>query len=293
MLQSANDAARGARDRGERLRTAVRRPDERPGSGARHAGHARSSRPTASTTGAARPPATCSCSRGRPIAERGFARIVASQFRDDPRLLVARPRRVQNRNALLWLYPRRDRGEDRVHRGGGVLPDRDRRARRPAAGRDRARRPERAVLRRGDAARPRVRGVPGGDVRAGRGGDRHGRDPRRRRAGRGRARDRRRSCRRAQLDRVRAARSSSSPDAVFPPAPGERVGTIKVDGPRRAAWARARWSSPRCRPPPPTGDDPWWARAAGAVGEAVGDAIDGLIGWACADADGMSRRRPC
>jgi hypothetical protein len=29
-------------------------------------------------------------------------------------------------------------------------------------------------------------------------------------------------------------------------------------------------------PPPPAGEDPWWIRAAGAVGRALGDAVGGL-----------------
>jgi len=31
-------------------------------------------------------------------------------------------------------------------------------------------------------------------------------------------------------------------------------------------------------PPPAAGDDPWWLRAADAVGRALGDVVEGLVG---------------
>ena len=69
-----------------------------------------------------------------------------------------------------------------------------------------------------------------------------------------------------------------SPDAVFPPALGERIGTIKVTVPGVTARVEPARSSRRCPHRRQPVDDPWWARAAGAVGDAIGDAIDGLVG---------------
>ena len=56
-----------------------------------------------------------------------------------------------------------------------------------------------------------------------------------------------------------------SPDAVFPPALGERVGAIKVTVPGVSLGSSPLLVS-EVPPPPATGDGPWWARAAGAVG---------------------------
>jgi hypothetical protein len=74
-----------------------------------------------------------------------------------------------------------------------------------------------------------------------------------------------------------------SPEALFPPALGERVGAIKVTVPGVSLGSSPLLVS-EVPPPPATGDDPWWVRAAGAVGDAVGDAIDGLVGVARASA---------
>lgn len=66
------------------------------------------------------------------------------------------------------------------------------------------------------------------------------------------------------------------PDAAFPPAQGEPIGTITVlvDG-REAGGVPLVAGSP----PSPAGQDgAWWLRAAGAVTGAVADAVDALIG---------------
>jgi D-alanyl-D-alanine carboxypeptidase (penicillin-binding protein 5/6) len=80
----------------------------------------------------------------------------------------------------------------------------------------------------------------------------------------------------AQLDGAEE-RVTVSDDAVFPPAPRERVGTISV-----SIRGMSLGSSPllvsEVPPPPAAGDDPWWVRAAEAVGRAVGEAIDGVVG---------------
>jgi hypothetical protein len=57
------------------------------------------------------------------------------------------------------------------------------------------------------------------------------------------------------------------------------VGAIKVTVPGVSLGSSPLLVS-EVPPPPATNDDPWWARAAGAVGEAFGDAIDGLVGTA-------------
>ena len=166
-------------------------------------------------------------------ASRGFGSIVASKVPDDPRTRRASPRRIQNRNAMLWLYPGADRREDRVHGRGRVLPDRHRRARRSPARRDRARRSERGRSPR----RPRCsitasRGIRERDVRRAPGRrSAYGRDPggqrcRSRRSGRSR-----RSCPRAQLEQRAGAG-------------GRRADARSSRRRRGSGWARSRSRSP-------------------------------------------------
>jgi D-alanyl-D-alanine carboxypeptidase (penicillin-binding protein 5/6) len=78
----------------------------------------------------------------------------------------------------------------------------------------------------------------------------------------------------AELDRVRD-RISVAPTAVYPPATGERVGTVSVTIPGVSLGSSPLLVS-EVPPPPPAGEDPWWIRAAGAVGRALGDAVGGL-----------------
>jgi D-alanyl-D-alanine carboxypeptidase (penicillin-binding protein 5/6) len=64
------------------------------------------------------------------------------------------------------------------------------------------------------------------------------------------------------------------PGAAFPPAPHDRVATLVVrDG--DVFLGSVPLTVPEV-PPPPASGGPWWARAAGAVGGAVVDAVDAL-----------------
>jgi D-alanyl-D-alanine carboxypeptidase (penicillin-binding protein 5/6) len=66
------------------------------------------------------------------------------------------------------------------------------------------------------------------------------------------------------------------PRAAFPPPPGDRVGTVVVrSGDDLLGHVPAIVSDV---PPPPAASGPWWVRAAVAVGGAVGDAIQALAG---------------
>jgi hypothetical protein len=78
----------------------------------------------------------------------------------------------------------------------------------------------------------------------------------------------------AELDRVRE-RIAVAPGAVFPPASGERVGTLSITIPGVVLGSSPLRVS-EVPPPPSAGEDPWWMRAAGAVGRALGDAVGGL-----------------
>ena len=192
----------------------------------------------------------------------------------------ARPRVIQNRNVAPVAVPGRDRGEDGADVRCGVL----RRSRSAERGRPAARQRSswtahgRALLRRGHAARTtgstdsrertvrRTRGSRVGDVR----------DPGGNRPGRGRRRHLGRSCRRRDLDAIRADSSSPTRRPPIRPRSGERIGTLAITSPGVTYRQRARCSPRRssCRPRPTAG--PWWARAASAVGGAVVDVVGGL-----------------
>jgi D-alanyl-D-alanine carboxypeptidase (penicillin-binding protein 5/6) len=64
--------------------------------------------------------------------------------------------------------------------------------------------------------------------------------------------------------------------AAFPPAPGERVGTLRITIPGRIVGTVPLRAGTI---PVPVDDDPhpWWMRAAGAVGRAVGSAVSGPL----------------
>jgi serine-type D-Ala-D-Ala carboxypeptidase (penicillin-binding protein 5/6) len=66
---------------------------------------------------------------------------------------------------------------------------------------------------------------------------------------------------------------SATPGAAFPPAPGQRVGTLRVTIPGGVTVGTVPLIAGDLPAPQPS-DVPWWARAAGTVGRAVG----GLIG---------------
>jgi serine-type D-Ala-D-Ala carboxypeptidase (penicillin-binding protein 5/6) len=67
------------------------------------------------------------------------------------------------------------------------------------------------------------------------------------------------------------------PHAAFPPLPGEVVGTLRVEVPdlRIGDVDLVVTDVP---PPPPPGSGPWWVRAGSAVADALGVVVDGLFG---------------
>ncbi len=66
----------------------------------------------------------------------------------------------------------------------------------------------------------------------------------------------------------------AAPDAAFPPAPGSTVGALTVSVPGLTIGSVPLIVS--TVPPPPATSGPWWARAAGSVGRAVAGAIDAI-----------------
>ena len=203
----------------------------------------------------------------------GFARIVAARFREIP-APEGPPRRVQNRNALLWLYPgaigaktgftavagncliaTAERGDRRLV---AVVLGSRREAFSDAAtlldhgfeGFD-----EQTFVEMGESIG--VVAIRGGTVAV---------EP---------ARSITALVPTVQLDRV-LEQVVVRPDAAFPPAPGERVGTLRVSIPG-VALGSAPLIVSRAPPPPPAGDEAWWQRATGAVGGAIGEALHGLL----------------
>ena len=59
-------------------------------------------------------------------------------------------------------------------------------------------------------------------------------------------------------------RFTADPDAAFPPAPGQHVGTLRVTIPGSTVGSVALLAG--TLPAPEPGDAPWWARATGAIG---------------------------
>ena len=66
-------------------------------------------------------------------------------------------------------------------------------------------------------------------------------------------------------------RAVAAPDAAFPPPPGSRVGTLTISIPGLTIGSVPLLVS--SVPPPPASGGPWWARAAGSVGRAVAGAV--------------------
>jgi D-alanyl-D-alanine carboxypeptidase (penicillin-binding protein 5/6) len=205
--------------------------------------------------------------------EPGFKRIVSSKFRTIPAPRGA-PRRVQNRNAMLWLYPGATGVKTGFTAGAGYCL---------IASAERGRRQLVAIVL-GDrneafseAATLLDHGFEGfreatfveADEAIGTGAIKGGAVP-------VKAADSIIALvPTAQLGRVER-RVVISSKAVFPPAPGERIGTLKVTAPGMSLGTSPLTVS-SVPPPPPTGGDPWWLRAADAVGKALGDAIDGSL----------------
>jgi serine-type D-Ala-D-Ala carboxypeptidase (penicillin-binding protein 5/6) len=204
----------------------------------------------------------------------GFGQIVASKFRTIP-APNGPPRHVQNRNALLWLYPGAIGAKtgSTAAAGACLIATAERHGRRLVAivlgDRDEAFSEAATLLDHGfegfreetfvAAGEPiGTVAIRGGAVPVQADGAISALVPT------------------AQLDRVRR-QVVVSPRAVFPPATGERVGTLKVTVPGVSLGSTALLVS-EVPPPPPAGDAPWWRRAAGAVGRAVGGALDGVFG---------------
>jgi D-alanyl-D-alanine carboxypeptidase (penicillin-binding protein 5/6) len=215
------------------------------------------------------------------FSQPGFDRIVGSRFRTIP-APSGPPRRVQNRNALLWLYPWATGAKTGYTAGAGfcLIATAERGGRRLMAivlgDRNEPFSDAAALLDHGFEGFTEETFVHDGEA-IGTVAIRGGAVPV--------------AAERAvtalvptvQFGRVRRQVVVSA-DAVFPPALGERVGTIKVTVPGVSLGTSPLLVS-AVPPPPPTGDDPWWARAAGTVGQALADAIDGLVGMAGAPAD--------
>jgi D-alanyl-D-alanine carboxypeptidase (penicillin-binding protein 5/6) len=206
----------------------------------------------------------------------GFSRIVGSRFRTIPSP-SGPPRRVQNRNALLWLYPGATGVKTGYTAGAGfcLIATAERDGRRLVAivlgDRDEPFSDAAALLDHGFEGFRQETFVHAGEA-IGTVAIRGGAVPV--------AAERAVTALvpTAELDRVRR-QVVVSPEALFPPALGERVGAIKVTVPGVSLGSSPLLVS-EVPPPPAAGDDPWWARAVDAVGDALGDAVDGLVGVA-------------
>ena len=204
----------------------------------------------------------------------GFAQIVASRFRTIP-APRGRPRRVQNRNALLWLYPGAIGAKTGFTAVAGycLIATAEREGRRlivvVLGDRNEAFSEVAALLDHGFEAfeeRTFVRAGQGIGTVAIRGGA----------VAVEAARSITSLVPTAQIDSVREQVAVLG-DAVFPPAQGERVGTLTVSIPGAPLGSSALIVAD-VPPPPPSGDDPWWQRAAGALGRSIGQALGGLLG---------------
>jgi D-alanyl-D-alanine carboxypeptidase (penicillin-binding protein 5/6) len=206
----------------------------------------------------------------------GFTRLVASKFRSIP-APSGPPRRVQNRNALLWLYPGATGVKTGYTAGAGfcLIATAERDGRRLVAivlgDRDEPFSDAAALLDHGFEGFREETFVHAGEA-IGTVAIRGGAVPV--------AAERAVTALvpTAELDRVRR-QVVVSPEALFPPALGERVGAIKVTVPGVSLGSSPLLVS-EVPPPPAAGDDPWWGRAVDAVGDALGDAVDGLVGVA-------------
>ncbi len=203
----------------------------------------------------------------------GFGTIVGTKFRTIPSPKGVPPRHVQNRNVLLWLYP----GATGVKTGSTAAAgyclvataERDGRSLvtvvlgAPSdAYSDAA-----ALLNYGfEAFEPRTfvqqgarmgeLAIRGGSVPVVAGADIAGLVP---------------------SEAVDDARTRMVADrgAAFPPAPGQRVGTLRVTIPGVTVGSAPLLASEL--PPPEPEGSPWWANAGAAVGQAIVDALTGIF----------------
>src|SRR5438876_2328383 len=198
----------------------------------------------------------------------GFDRITATRFRAIP-APQGRDRRIQNRNALLWLYPGTfgTKTGSTARAGSCLIASAERGGRRLVA----------IVLGAphesfSDAAALLAYGFGGFTQRtlASDGGDegtlaiRGGAVP----VVAGTALSA--LVPTASLDRLRR-RVSADPRAAFPPAPGSRIGTLVVSVPGLTIGSVPLLVS--VVPPPPASPGPWWVRAGMSVGRSVAGAI--------------------
>jgi len=206
-------------------------------------------------------------------AEPGFASTVATRSREIPAPADLPPRVVQNRNALLWLYP----GAVGVktgftsRAGTCIVATAERGGLRLVAvvlgASGEAFSSAATLLNHGFAAFERrevvaegedlgkIR-IDGRDVPVASGGSLVALIP---------------------TDAEVTRRVVLDPDAAFPPLPGEVVGALRVSVPdlRIGSVGLEVTDVP---PPPPPEPGPWWARAGSAVADAVGVVVDALFG---------------
>ena len=198
----------------------------------------------------------------------GFDRITSTEVRSIP-APRGPPRRIQNRNALLWLYPGTfgTKTGSTALAGSCLIASANRAGRRLVAivldARGEAFSDAAALLNYGfegfteqtfaavgaDEGTLRIRG---GDVPVVAATELTALVPTR------------------SLGSVRR-RAVASPHAAFPPAPGSRVGTLTLSIPGLTIGSVPLVVS--TVPPPPSSGGPWWARAAGSVGRALADAV--------------------
>jgi D-alanyl-D-alanine carboxypeptidase (penicillin-binding protein 5/6) len=204
----------------------------------------------------------------------GFARIVSTRFATIPAPPHVKPRHIQNRNALLWLYPDAIGAKTGSTAGAGNcligVAERDgRRLMAIVLGSPSEAFSEAAtLLDYGFEAFTERTFVEAGEdlgtveIEGG--------------AVQGVAGDTLTALVPAREEHVRQ-RIVVADDAVFPPATGQRIGTMKITLPG-VSVGTVPVIVDRIPLPPPAGEGPWWARAFGAVGGAIGDAVGGAIG---------------
>jgi serine-type D-Ala-D-Ala carboxypeptidase (penicillin-binding protein 5/6) len=201
----------------------------------------------------------------------GFDRITSTKVRTIP-APTGPARRIQNRNALLWLYPGTfgTKTGSTALAGSCLIASASRDGRRLVAivlhARGEAFSDAAALLNYGfdgftqqtfaaagaDEGTLRIRG---GDVPVVAAADLTALVPTR------------------TLGTVRR-RIVAAPNAAFPPAPGSTVGTLTVSVPGLTIGSVPLVVS--TVPPPVSSSGPWWARAAGSAGHAVAEAIDAI-----------------
>lgn len=207
-------------------------------------------------------------------AQPGFASIVATRVHEIPAPEGLSPRVIQNRNALLWLYPgavgvktgfTSEAGfcivataeRDGLRLIAVVLGSPDEAFSDAAALLDHGFRAfeRREVIEDGEAL-GEVQ-IDGHDVPVVSGGALEALIP---------------------VDAEVARRIVLAPTVAFPPLPGEVVGTVKVSVPELRIGQVPLVVRDVPPPPPPSEPGPWWRRAFSAVTSAAGSVLDALFG---------------